>query len=523
MDVPPKLALLCSLCFVACAGGVIEGRIVSGGTGPIRGLTLSVDGREIALQRRGRFRAEVRTGKHMLRVSADDHAMLQRSVRVEKGRTVTLELSLIPEQAFAVKSFAAHSRFRQKGALVSLPPNSVVDEAGRPAKSGTLHLAVLNPQGADLRSMPGRFAGVTASGKVVAFESAGAARLSLSDGKRVLQIRKGAHIRLLLPLPAVYAKRKSVPLWHFDEQSGTWKEEGLAHVVRVGGRRFIDARLPHLSWWNADFPYEGKTTIWVKSIVSESGREVAARVMARGINYMGASWPGAYSETPFPGRGTCVEVKPNSRVEWTAEIGGSGISREFRTPKGPSSCQSNYQNGLVVERLQLHRMPGWCVRGRVQLGNNFTPLTVRFHDWPYENEDVDIQKDGSFCADLPHAGKRRGWLTVMLGYPSPLASMPADTLLFAEAAEVRGALNENSCTQDEGRGCLDVGLIPIRKKPFDHSCPKRWDAARITMRNGAIHRGTPVARSQDWLYACGKNGYFRLPLAEVAFHEYRFP
>lgn len=41
-----------------------------------------------------------------------------------------------------------------------------------------------------------------------------------------------------------------VPLWHFDELSGYWLEEGMAY--KVG--EFYEGEVSHFSWWNCDIP-----------------------------------------------------------------------------------------------------------------------------------------------------------------------------------------------------------------------------------------------------------------------------
>jgi hypothetical protein len=61
----------------------------------------------------------------------------------------------------------------------------------------------------------------------------------------------------------------TIPLWHFDEVLGYWKEEGSAAKV---GNKYVGT-VSHFSWWNSDAPYS-TITLTVK-VVDNAGNSLA--------------------------------------------------------------------------------------------------------------------------------------------------------------------------------------------------------------------------------------------------------
>ena len=56
-----------------------------------------------------------------------------------------------------------------------------------------------------------------------------------------------------MPVPAeisTIVHQQSIPMWHFDEDQGTWVEEGEATLVNGE----YEATLAHFSFWNYDVP-----------------------------------------------------------------------------------------------------------------------------------------------------------------------------------------------------------------------------------------------------------------------------
>lgn len=143
-------------------------------------------------------------------------------------------------------------------ASINLPANAVVLAANNTAYSGTVQVAAhwLDPsQTAKTQlTMPGNLTGVDSAGHLTALQTFGmlAVELTGSSGE-LLQIAPGKKARLQFPIPAAFqsAAPATIPLWHFDETLGIWKQEGQA--TKNGS--FYSGDVSHFSWWNCDAPY----------------------------------------------------------------------------------------------------------------------------------------------------------------------------------------------------------------------------------------------------------------------------
>ncbi|RZM17748.1 MAG: hypothetical protein EOO88_42550, partial [Pedobacter sp.] len=81
----------------------------------------------------------------------------------------------------------------------------------------------------------------------------GMAAVELTSGSgEKLQVAPGKKAKLTLPLPASItgSAPANIPLWHFDEAIGLWKQEGSA--TKVGNS--YEGEVSHFSFWNCDVP-----------------------------------------------------------------------------------------------------------------------------------------------------------------------------------------------------------------------------------------------------------------------------
>jgi hypothetical protein len=97
-----------------------------------------------------------------------------------------------------------------------------------------------------------------------------------STGGQELKIATGKTAELSFPIPAALQATApaSIPLWHFDENAGRWKEEGSATKI---GANYIGS-VAHFSFWNCDFP---APTINLCVQVSNSNNQPLNNVIVR--------------------------------------------------------------------------------------------------------------------------------------------------------------------------------------------------------------------------------------------------
>jgi len=259
-------------------------------------------------------------------------------------------------------------------ARVELVANSLVREDGQ-AISGITSVALtpIDPS-VDVAQMPGLMVD-SISG--VPIESLGALSVSFTDATGApLNLASGQTATIHIPatpaagatLPATY------PLYHLNETSGRWTQEGTAtlQIDPATGAQYYEGTVSHFSTWNADQMIT-RSGIDLGSTLSGVTCTVTAglHVQAVGIDYNGATQP---DERNF-------FVRANSRVRMllldgkgqtldTLELstGAAGVST--RLPRCLAPQAEVQLSGRVV--VSSGSLLGYLV----QISGNFPSFTV---------------------------------------------------------------------------------------------------------------------------------------------------
>ena len=97
--------------------------------------------------------------------------------------------------------------------------------------------------------MPGMLLAQNASGEERVLESYGMMNIELRGAaSQKLQLSTTAQIEMPIATSQLSASPTTIPLWHFDETLGYWKEEGAATKQ---GTKYVGT-VSHFSWWNCD-------------------------------------------------------------------------------------------------------------------------------------------------------------------------------------------------------------------------------------------------------------------------------
>ena len=140
------------------------------------------------------------------------------------------------------------------GLTIQFPADAIVNEATGKTYTGTVFVAAfwINPTAGDLnRIMPGDLRGMNTSGEMKKLTSYGMAAVEMtSDKGEKLQIASGKKATMTMPVSAdiISYGPATIPLWHFNEASGLWEEQGSA--VKTGSTYV--GEVSHFSFWNYD-------------------------------------------------------------------------------------------------------------------------------------------------------------------------------------------------------------------------------------------------------------------------------
>jgi hypothetical protein len=139
------------------------------------------------------------------------------------------------------------------GAKVVLPAAAITDVSGNPY-TGTVNIAMtwIDPTAPNLQELvQGDLRGINTSGQEVGLETFGMIGVEMTGAGNVpLKIATGKTAQLSFPLPTSISGNApaTIDLWHFDETTGSWKQEGTA--TKTGS--FYVGTVSHFSFWNCD-------------------------------------------------------------------------------------------------------------------------------------------------------------------------------------------------------------------------------------------------------------------------------
>lgn len=143
-----------------------------------------------------------------------------------------------------------------QGAKVSFPPQAFMLDGIPYDGEAVIHTSYINPTASDLYEvMPGSLIGIDDEGVVRGMETFGMIGVELfTPAGQELEIAPGKSATLTFPLSSdLEAEAEStIALWHYDEQSAYWAQQGTAIK---NGASYV-AEVTHFSFWNCDAPFD---------------------------------------------------------------------------------------------------------------------------------------------------------------------------------------------------------------------------------------------------------------------------
>ncbi len=141
------------------------------------------------------------------------------------------------------------------GSGVNFTANAFTDNQGNPyVGEVNVYATYIDPTDPQLEEiMPGNLQALNTEGENQTLQSFGMINVELEDSAgQPLQVSSPAQLTMPVPASLLNQAPQSLPLWHFDENSGLWMEEGNANLV---GDSYI-GNVSHFTFWNCDVPYD---------------------------------------------------------------------------------------------------------------------------------------------------------------------------------------------------------------------------------------------------------------------------
>jgi hypothetical protein len=208
------------------------------------------------------------------------------------------------------------------------------------APSGTLSVRLTSIEpAANPDRMPGDFStGTGATAQQI--ESFGALAVDIRDAQQNrYNLASGKTATIRIPVSTRDASPPTtIPLFHLDETTGRWIEQGSATLAGSGTTRYYEGTVSHFSTWNADRPYE---SVYITGCVQTAAgiRTRNRTVKTDGIDYSGTAR--AFSDANGDFR---VALRKNSQAVLTIEGGTESVAPSI---VGPLAADTTLPNCLV--------------------------------------------------------------------------------------------------------------------------------------------------------------------------------
>ncbi len=137
---------------------------------------------------------------------------------------------------------------------ITLPPAGVINKNTGAVYNGpvTVYSSYIDPFAQNISAIvPGALIGIDSLSKRVRLQSLGMLAVEMVGASgETLQIASGitASIKIEIPSLLVANAPSEIPLWYLDEQTGIWKQEGIA----IKNGTTYSGSVKHFSFWNAD-------------------------------------------------------------------------------------------------------------------------------------------------------------------------------------------------------------------------------------------------------------------------------
>ncbi len=179
-----------------------------------------------------------------------------RSFKTTAGKNHAVKMQLMQKVLSGTVTAAAGGTVTANGgATIVFPTGAFVTSTGA-AYTGTVNVYSrwIDPTANNLAAIiPGDLRGVATSGVENLLQTYGMVGAELEDASgNILKIATGKKATISFPLPASLqaSAPATIPLWHFDDATARWKENGVA--TKTGNT--YTAQVDKFSFWNCDVP-----------------------------------------------------------------------------------------------------------------------------------------------------------------------------------------------------------------------------------------------------------------------------
>jgi hypothetical protein len=178
-----------------------------------------------------------------------------RNFVTEEGKNNYVKIQLIKQTLTGTIASASGGSVTTSNATITFPANVFVTASGTPYTGNVkVYATWIDPTAANLPLVvPGDLRGLNSSNGEYLLKSYGMVGAELKDDNgNTLKIASGKTATISFPIPTSLqgTAPETIPLWHFDEATNRWREEGTATKT---GNTYV-GQVNKFSFWNVDVP-----------------------------------------------------------------------------------------------------------------------------------------------------------------------------------------------------------------------------------------------------------------------------
>ena len=238
--------------------GNLNGIVIDANLRGIEGAEVYFDGKTVTTDEYGIFRitdALALTTGSLVTIDKPGYYKGYKFTTFEPGKDSHLKITMVEKEVINSFSSSEEAIIDVNGAELRLPAGITTTQDGTP------YTGIVNVQAYwydpteenTITEMPGDLRGVDANGVAVQLTTYGMMVVELLDDSGAeLALNEAMKATLTFPLPQAANAPSEIPMWHLNETTGAWEEEGIAN--RIGNA--MVAEVSHFSFWNCDVPFD---------------------------------------------------------------------------------------------------------------------------------------------------------------------------------------------------------------------------------------------------------------------------
>jgi len=255
--------------------GDISGKVLDENSEALADVKIEVRGKEVRTDENGFFNLQniqLDAQGTLVTASRENYWSITKLVALSKDQVSQTRI-VLPAKAEIRNVEASIGGMVNFGEAVKINfPSDAFVTADGTVYTGEVEVSAvhLDPADENFEMMsPGDFRAFNADSELQTLMSLGMAGVELRGANdEILELKTDRSTTLYIKVPAG-SNVTEIPLWHFDEASGYWLEEGMAK--REGD--FFVGEVSHFSWWNCDLPF---TAVKLSgTVVNDAGMGIA--------------------------------------------------------------------------------------------------------------------------------------------------------------------------------------------------------------------------------------------------------